>query len=90
MMKNTSICTIFVFSLFVVGRGMVTTNAVYADSQKTQDLQMHLDKVMDELNNNNTQGAKTHLQGAQMMIASMNEGTNSTMANLTGVANNTG
>ncbi len=74
----------------VLGGGIVTINAVYADSQKTQGLQMHLDKVMDELNNNNTQGAKTHLQGAQMMIASMSEGSNSTTANHTGVANHTG
>jgi hypothetical protein len=34
---------------------------------------MHLDLVMDELNNNNTDGAKKHLEGAQNMVASMND-----------------
>ncbi|MDF0681754.1 MAG: hypothetical protein P0116_12400 [Candidatus Nitrosocosmicus sp.] len=77
-------------SFIVFGVVIGTTNTVYADSQKTQELQMHLDKVMNELNNNNTQGAKMHLQGAIMMIASMYEGNNSTLTNHTGVTNHTG
>ena len=63
---------------------------IVSDSQKIQELQMHLDKVRNELNNNNTQGQKIHLQGAQMMTASMHEGNNSTMTNHTGVTNHTG
>lgn len=91
-MKNTQEYVIFVYSLFVIGVGIGTTNVVYADYQKSQELQMHLDKVMNELDNNNTQGAKMHLQGAQMMVASMNEGNNSngTVIGHTGVTNRTG
>lgn len=66
----------FVFVLgLIFGIGNVDSIA-YADSQKTQELQMHLDKVANELNNNNTEGAKMHLQGAQMMVAAMDEGNN--------------
>ena len=36
---------------------------------------MYLDKVMNELNNNNTEGAKMHLEGGQKMISSMNDQT---------------
>ena len=50
---------------------------------------MHLDRVMNEPNNNNTQGEKMHLRGAQMMISSMYEGNNSTMTHHTGVTNHT-
>ena len=86
------------FVPFVVVMGMIVgvgnvDNIVYANPQKTQELQMHLDKVMNELNNNNTEGAKMHLQGAQMMITSMNEGNNNDTtiitSNHTGVTNNT-
>ena len=48
---------------------------------------MHLDRVKNGLYNNNTQGEKMHLQGAQMMIASMYGGNNSTMTNHKGVTN---
>ena len=64
----------------IVGIGSVDT-IVYGDSQKTQELQMHLDKVMDELNNNNTDAAKKHLEGAQNMIASMNDQNGTSIAN---------
>lgn len=73
-----SLLSLFVFEI-VIGIG----NVVYADSQKTQELQMHLNKVMDELNNNNTQGAKMHLQGAQMMVSSMNLDNNTSITNHT-------
>lgn len=91
-MKHTQISVTFVFSLFVVGVGIGIANVVYADSQKTQELQMHLDKVMNEVDSNNTQGAKLHLQGAQMMIASMNDenNINTTTISHSGASNNTG
>jgi hypothetical protein len=44
---------------------------------------MHLNKVMDELNNNNTEGAKKHLEGAQNMVASMNDQSTSIASNHT-------
>lgn len=56
----------------IIGMGNVD-NIVYGNPQATQELQMHLDLVMDELNNNNTEGAKKHLEGAQNMVASMND-----------------
>lgn len=83
-------CVMSLLSFFVFAVVIGTINAVYADSQKTQELQLHLDKVMNELNNNNTQDAKMHLQGALMMIASMYEGNNSTLTNQSGVTNHTG
>ena len=63
----------------IIGVGNVE-NIVYGDSQKTQELQMYLDKVMNELNNNNTEGAKMHLEGAQKMISSMNDQNGTSMA----------
>jgi hypothetical protein len=56
----------------IIGMGNVD-NIVYGNPQGTQELQMHLNLVMDELNNNNTEGAKKHLEGAQNMVASMND-----------------
>jgi hypothetical protein len=56
----------------IIGVGSVD-KITYGDSQKTQELQMHLDKGMNELNNNNTEGAKMHLEGAQKMVALMND-----------------
>ena len=93
-LKSSVVSIPFVFVMgIIIGVGNVD-NIVYADPQKTQELQMHLDKVMNELNNNNTEGAKMHLQGAQMMIASIDEGDNNTenataSNHTTGVSNNT-
>lgn len=56
----------------IIGVGNIDSIA-FANPQKTQELQMHLDKVMNELNNNNTEAAKMHLEGAQKMVASMND-----------------
>lgn len=56
----------------IIGIGSID-NITYGDYQKTQELQMHLDKVMNELNNNNTDAAKMHLEGAQKMVSTMNE-----------------
>lgn len=81
-MRNNTRHLISLVSLFVIVMTTGFSNIIYADSQKTQQLQMHLDLVMDELNNNNTEGAKKHLQGAQMMVTSMNE------QNATSTANN--
>ncbi len=64
----------------IIGVGNVE-NIVYGDSQNIQELQMHLDKVMNELNNNNTEGAKMHLEGAQKMILSMNDQNDTSMVN---------
>lgn len=64
----------------IIGVGNVD-NIVYGDSQKTQELQMHLDKVMNELNNNNTDAAKMHLEGAQKMLSSMNAQNDTSIAN---------
>jgi hypothetical protein len=55
--------------IIVVGN---VDNIAYGDSAKTQELQMHLGKVLDELNNNNTDAAKMHLVNVQKMVASMN------------------
>lgn len=82
-MKNLNSVTSVPFLLVmgtIVGIGSID-NIVYGDSQKTQELQMHLDKVMDELNNNNTDAAKKHLEGAQNMIASMNDQNGTSIAN---------
>jgi uncharacterized membrane-anchored protein YhcB (DUF1043 family) len=74
-MKNlnsvTSVHFLFVVGI-IIGVGYVD-NLAYGDAQKTQELQMHLGKVMDELNNNNTESAKMHLEGAQKLVASMND-----------------
>lgn len=81
-MENNTKYFISLISLFVVVMTTGFGNTVYADSQKTQKLQTHLDLVMDELNSNNTEGAKKHLQSAQMMVSSMNE------QNTTSISNN--
>lgn len=86
-----SVPFIFVMGL-IIGIGYVD-KIVFAGPEETQNLQMHLNKVMNELNNNNTEGAKMHLEGAQKMVAAMsedndNERANATSANL-GLANNT-
>ena len=79
--KNSVISVPFLFVIgIVIGVGNVD-NIAYGDSQKTQELQMHLDKVMNELNNNNTEGAKMHLDGAQKMVASMNDQNGTSLAN---------
>lgn len=82
LMENNTKYIISLISLFVVVMTTGFGNIVYADSPKTQKLQMHLNLVMDELNNNNTEGAKKHLQSAQIMVSSMNE------QNATSIANN--
>jgi len=53
-MENSTKYLISLISLFVVVMTTGFGNIVYADSQKIQKLQMHLDLVMEELNNNNT------------------------------------
>lgn len=82
--------------MFVLGMIIGYGNAdsiVYGDSQKPQELQMHLDKVMNELDNNNTEAVKMHLEGAQNLVASMNQGSNNdtsaTTPNHTAISNNT-
>jgi hypothetical protein len=74
-----SIPFLFVMGV-IIGVGSVD-KITYGDSQKTQELQMHLDKVMNELNNNNTEGAKMHLEGAQKMVALMNDQNSTTSIN---------
>lgn len=73
MMKNFSNSLISIPVIFamgiIIGFGYVD-NIVFAGPEESQELQMHLDKVMNELNNNNTEGAKMHLEGAQKMVAS--------------------
>lgn len=44
-------------------------NETYTSLENSQELQMHLDKVMDELNDNNREGAKVYLQSIQEMIS---------------------
>ncbi len=65
----------------IIGVGNVD-NIVYGDPGKTQELQMHLDKVMNELNNNNTENAKMHLEGAQKMVSLMNDQNGTSIANI--------
>ncbi|HYF99739.1 MAG TPA: hypothetical protein VD815_06590 [Candidatus Saccharimonadales bacterium] len=82
-MKNSSSVTSVPFLLVmgtIAGIGSIN-NIAYGDSQKTQELQIHLDKVMDELNNNNTDPAKKHFEGAQDMIASMNDQNGTSIVN---------
>ena len=71
----------------IIGVGNVDSIA-FANPQKTQELQMHLDKVMNEQNNNNTETAKMHLKGAQAMAASMNDQGNNNNTNSYLVASN--
>ncbi|CAN5654078.1 hypothetical protein BH23THE1_BH23THE1_35600 [soil metagenome] len=79
--KNSIMSVTFLFVMgTIVGIGSVDS-IVYGDSQKIQELQMHLDLVMDELNNNNTDGAKKHLEGAQNMVASMNDQNGTSIGN---------
>ncbi len=82
-MKNLNSVMTIPFLLvmgIIIGVGNIDKIA-HGDSQKTQELQMHLDKVMNELNNNNTEGAKMHLDGAQKMVASMIDQNGTSIAN---------
>jgi hypothetical protein len=79
--KNSIVSIPFLLVMgIIIGVGNVD-NIVYGDPGKTQELQMHLDKVMDELNNNNTENAKMHLEGAQKMVALMNDQNGTSIAN---------
>jgi uncharacterized membrane-anchored protein YhcB (DUF1043 family) len=79
--KNSIMSVPFLFLVgIIIGVGYVD-NIAYGDAQKTQELQMHLGKVMDELNNNNTEAAKMHLEGAQNMVGSMNDQNGTSIAN---------
>lgn len=79
--KNSVVSVPFLVVIgIIIGVGNVD-NIAYGDSEKTQELQMHLDKVMNELNNNNTEGAKMHLEGAQKMVATMNDQNGTSVAN---------
>ncbi len=70
MNTRKQICSLSAVFLLAVGIATLPIfGDVYANPQKNQEIEVHVNEAIAALNNNDVQGAQTHLQLAQELLS---------------------